>query len=145
MKKKISLSICIGLIVIFLLAYYIDVKGKIISIKELTIDEKKSIVSTYGINLDTSDVIESFDYMTYAHNSFFVLKIRVTDMENFKENNADEFEEFEILPDENFWFPSKRYKPKEKETVYISDGHIYISTWSFEDSQISDLYFDIIE
>ena len=138
-KHKIVIVIALILLMVLPVWFYFDAKGKIISIDKFSESDISSINSVFNITLSSSDKIETFEYRTYASESFYLLSIKTDDKDMFISNNTG-FKYVEDLPSGFYILPNKRYIPKKEKTLYYTSDHIYVAIWSFEDNDIPMLF-----
>lgn len=144
-SRKRIISILGFLLVICLSIWlYSGIRGQIITINNFSEDERRRISEAYNIDFENEN-IESFQYMIYARESFFVLKIS-------NENSKDFFDKNKSLGtpqnlDSGFsLFPTKKYKPSDNiYTVYTDDQYIYISIWRYQSKEVSNLFDNLNE
>lgn len=98
--------------------FYCDARGKVIRINNFSESDILSINSAFNITASSSDKIESFEYRTYAAESFYVLSVKTDNKDAFISNNSA-FEYVEELPSGFYILPNKRYIPKKKKHYSI--------------------------
>ena len=138
-KRKFLNVIALMLLLAFPVMFYIDARGKVISINKFSESDISSIDSAFNITLSSFDKIEAFEYRTYAAESFYLLSIRTDSKDTFISKNTG-FKYVEELPSGIYILPNERYIPKKEKTLYYTNDHVYVAIWSFEDNDIPKLF-----
>lgn len=113
-------------------------------IKDLNEEEIQQIKDIYNLELSDTDEIVSISFMARGVDTFYVLKIKTSSPEEFCTNNQECFPEQQELKTLPFLFSSLSYVPLGGEkSIYYSQKYVYISSWSYGDRAISDLYFEL--
>ena len=124
--------------------YYHFVHGDNIEIEDFSEDEIQKIQEVYDLQLNDNDEIVSISYMSLGIDSFYVLKIKPSSVDEYCVSNQDFFPVQKKLKTIPFLFSCWSYVPKGvQKSLYYSDSYVYISTRSYADTEISDLYFEI--
>ncbi|MGB4092264.1 MAG: hypothetical protein WBK46_10050 [Ruminococcus flavefaciens] len=143
-RRKILIVIALILLMALPIWFYCDARGKVIRINNFSESDILSINSAFNITASSSDKIESFEYRTYAAESFYVLSVKTDNKDAFISNNSA-FEYVEELPSGFYILPNKRYIPKKKKTLYYTNDHVYVVVWSFEDNDIPKLFSELYD
>ncbi len=142
--KKIISYIIILIIAVVIIWLYLGVKGQTLTISDFAEQDYNAIVNEFNITLSTDDKINSFEYMTYINDSFFVLDIQTTNTEYFLNTNKESLDKVVEFKADSWLFPTTNFLPQCKDvTAYYSDEHIYLSVWSYENQQIGNLWYEL--
>lgn len=126
-RRKILIVIALILLMALPIWFYCDARGKVIRINNFSESDILSINSAFNITASSSDKIESFEYRTYAAESFYVLSVKTDNKDAFISNNSA-FEYVEELPSGFYILPNKRYIPKKKKYYTIQ---MTMFMWSY--------------
>ncbi len=146
---------CIVLIVFFALLFLIggyfsfrlvfDNGGKIYRYENPNEERKSEIIEAYGLSDSIDYDIEAVSIMWSIRDSFIVLELNESDFEAFKTANPEICSASYEYKTESFIFKTVNYRPvrddDEKITVRYSEDKIYISAFSYDVNDISEIVF----
>ena len=144
MKITKFLGVAVILITLLVIWMYLGIRGQTNYVTNIGTTETEMIANELNISLSPDSEIKSFAYMTYIVDSFFVLEIKMDNVEEFMVVNKDAFSETNNKINNSFLFPTKKYLPKNKGiTAYYTTNTVYLSLWSIEYPSISDIFFSL--
>ncbi len=147
MRKKAHAVFVLIIIVALLIWVGGTFRGQTQTLDNFTATEMSAVINAAGINTDSEFDLISFCFMSFPmSNTFFVIKLKTSDVEGLCADIADISDSIEPLPSYSlyyFFFPVQRYAPNGRFTAYTDGNYVYLSTWSWKNEAISNAYWDI--
>ena len=126
-----------------------SLRGQAKSLDEFTAAEESAVYSAVGIDSDCDFELATFQFMTFPFgNSFYVVELQTQDAGELCADLAGVCDVIEPLPSlsaEYIIFPVQRYSPSGRLTAYTDGESVYLSVWSWNNEELSDLFWQLEE